>query len=554
MKDISTIYLILVITVFCPAQEISLSIIDTIYLEVPDPTPAIYCLSSIGDINSDGFEDFGVSYIASESTYVDLYFGNATMDFEPSWRFYLWRGVTPYEVVGPFISIENIGDVNGDGYDDLAFGTPRYFSPYDPFYRGRIWVFYGGAIFDETLDFAWSDGDTFYYHYFGRGIADLGDWDGDLYDDFAVSAPWNDIDALGQVYLIWGNNPLDSTDFVEWSGTVFEESFGNWIISADFEGDLVKELLIWNGIYEHPSDSITQNIFSYSNTNIDTLFSIVSPYDMGPEFSFSFSVIKHGYKDIAFSTVSANEYGVGYRIEKTSGYWEIESLDYNEIFSLEDTSIVISLQSFHELKDLNGDGLSEMFCQVYPTTHFCILDPADSYNVMFDDTFFDAQGFATLDYNGDGFDEVFAILNDAVFGTRVIVLSTSPELKIRDASTFPEALTISAHPNPFNSAVTIALDGVGGGSPVPFDVEIYDVNGRMVEGGTVGAYCIRPFDGSTRLTPTTQEYIWTPDESLPSGVYLVRARFASAQRPDDGRGDLAPTGNAQAVKRVVYLK
>jgi hypothetical protein len=60
----------------------------------------------------------------------------------------------------------------------------------------------------------------------------------------------------------------------------------------------------------------------------------------------------------------------------------------------------------------------------------------------------------------------------------------------------------------------------------------------MVEDGTVGAYCIRPFDGSTRLTPTTQEYIWTPDKSLPSGVYLVRVRI----------------GDCEMARRVVYLK
>ncbi len=119
-------------------------------------------------------------------------------------------------------------------------------------------------------------------------------------------------------------------------------------------------------------------------------------------------------------------------------------------------------------------------------------------------------------------------------------------LGVEEAS-LPEAFAISAHPNPFNSAVKIAVEGVGDGSPVPFEVEIYDVNGRMVEGGTVGAYCIRPFDGSTRLTPTTQEYIWSPDKSLPSGVYLVRARF-------DSRSLSGVETTATAAKRVVYLK
>jgi len=111
-------------------------------------------------------------------------------------------------------------------------------------------------------------------------------------------------------------------------------------------------------------------------------------------------------------------------------------------------------------------------------------------------------------------------------------------MNIKETPSRPLDIALSAHPNPFNSAVTIAIDGVGDGSPVPFDVEIYDVNGRMVEGGTVGAYCIRPFDGSTRLTPTIQEYIWSPHESLPSGVYLVRARI----------------DRNVVEKRVIYLK
>ena len=114
----------------------------------------------------------------------------------------------------------------------------------------------------------------------------------------------------------------------------------------------------------------------------------------------------------------------------------------------------------------------------------------------------------------------------------------------------PSAIEISAYPNPFNSAVTIAVDGVGDGSPVPFDVEIYDVNGRRV------AELIPPGPPLTRgeeeKSPLSKGdlggFIWQPDKSLPSGVYLVRARVG-------GRGDLAPTaGDGAATKRIVYLK
>jgi len=121
----------------------------------------------------------------------------------------------------------------------------------------------------------------------------------------------------------------------------------------------------------------------------------------------------------------------------------------------------------------------------------------------------------------------------------------------------PSAIEISAYPNPFNSAVTIAIDGVGDGSPVPFDVEIYDVNGRKIDVIARRAEpneAISPNNRSSVPLVTRRdavsinncEFVWQPDPSLGSGVYLVRARV-------DGRGDLAPTEKT-ATKRIVYLK
>jgi len=121
----------------------------------------------------------------------------------------------------------------------------------------------------------------------------------------------------------------------------------------------------------------------------------------------------------------------------------------------------------------------------------------------------------------------------------------------------PSAIEISAYPNPFNSSVTIAVEGVGDGSPVPFDVEIYDVNGRKIDVIARRAEpneAISPNNRSSVPLDTRRdavsinncEFVWQPDPSLGSGVYLVRARVG-------GRGDLAPTGQA-ATKRIVYLK
>ncbi len=89
----------------------------------------------------------------------------------------------------------------------------------------------------------------------------------------------------------------------------------------------------------------------------------------------------------------------------------------------------------------------------------------------------------------------------------------------------PEALSLSAHPNPFNSAVTIGIDNRSESSIPLSTIEIFDVNGRIVDNIAVGTYGIRPGNVSRSLTRTDRGFVWRPDISIPSGVYLVRASF-----------------------------
>jgi hypothetical protein len=121
----------------------------------------------------------------------------------------------------------------------------------------------------------------------------------------------------------------------------------------------------------------------------------------------------------------------------------------------------------------------------------------------------------------------------------------------------PSAIEISAYPNPFNSAVTIAIEGGRGLINQTPTVEIFDVNGRKIdviarraepnEAISPNNRSSVPLDtGRDAVSINNCEFIWQPDPSLGSGVYLVRARVG-------GRGDLAPTGQT-ATKRIVYLK
>jgi len=141
-----------------------------------------------------------------------------------------------------------------------------------------------------------------------------------------------------------------------------------------------------------------------------------------------------------------------------------------------------------------------------------------------------------------------AVNGSVVIADAVLWINTDA-LAVDDSPAKPSSISISAYPNPFNSSVTISLDVVGEGL-APARVEIFDVNGREIaqlpDGGNVGAgFTPARNDGAhdyerdgARPSPTTREFTWTPNENLPSGVYLVRVT----------------TDDDSATKRIVFLK
>ncbi|RKZ30701.1 hypothetical protein DRQ36_04620 [bacterium] len=99
---------------------------------------------------------------------------------------------------------------------------------------------------------------------------------------------------------------------------------------------------------------------------------------------------------------------------------------------------------------------------------------------------------------------------------------------------------LQTYPNPFNAAVTISI-GVGSGTTYHrpqtiYQIEILDINGRMVADISVGDVRERPDDG--RFTNRPYEITWTPEESITSSVYLIRAT----------------AGDKSVTKRIVYLR
>ncbi|MCD6595353.1 T9SS type A sorting domain-containing protein, partial [bacterium] len=116
-----------------------------------------------------------------------------------------------------------------------------------------------------------------------------------------------------------------------------------------------------------------------------------------------------------------------------------------------------------------------------------------------------------------------------------IWVTSPPTDKITEKRNLPNKMDISVYPNPFNSSCRITIDNVGayGIRPLKTTVAIYNLRGNAVYTRNVGAKNFSPLPNGIRT------FIWTPDKSIPSGVYLVMAKTADGQK---------------IAKRIVYIK
>lgn len=103
------------------------------------------------------------------------------------------------------------------------------------------------------------------------------------------------------------------------------------------------------------------------------------------------------------------------------------------------------------------------------------------------------------------------------------------ETKEMQKSELPSIIKISVHPNPFNSVCEIA-------APVGAEIEICDLRGNVVNGKLLS---ITPHSELKPAVDATGTFIWTPNKSLPSGIYLVRVTTTNGQI---------------ASKKMVYVK
>jgi len=195
-----------------------------------------YSVSGAGDINGDGYNDILLGAVGNNTDgFVDagesyVVFGNSTLkevseidlDSLSAPQGFTITGIDVSDLSG--FSISSAGDINGDGYDDLAIGSPVG-DPQDPIRldTGESYLLFGKSDWKDvsTVDLASLEGHGLVINgidvadFSGYSITSAGDMNGDGYEDLAIGAPLADAGSLdsGETYVLFGDPSFGERHF-----------------------------------------------------------------------------------------------------------------------------------------------------------------------------------------------------------------------------------------------------------------------------------------------------------------------------------------------------
>jgi len=277
-------------------------------------------VANIGDLDGNGKNDLVVGGLAgrpgnTSGGEVDILFLDVLGTVINSQQITSGTGgfVGPLEDDDQFAKVENIGDLNGDGINDLAVGTLLDDDGGDD--HGAIWILFlnpDGTVKDEqkisdtignfggTLD----DDDNF-----GTSIANVGDLNGDGVTDLAVGAQSDDDGGSGKgaVWILFLNSiecVAPPAQMVSWwpgdghANDIQDSNPGTLIGDATFANGFVDEAFRFGGTNGYVSAPFTQTgaftvdfwvkADSTSQPPFTSLFSSSNPGNYDPFFQIDF--------------------------------------------------------------------------------------------------------------------------------------------------------------------------------------------------------------------------------------------------------------------------
>ena len=192
-------------------------------------------VAGAGDVNGDGLADLVVGAPGVDSALV--YMGAAGALSTTPARALVGDAATDFGR-----SVGTAGDVNADGYADIAVGAPRAGASDE----GEVRVHLGdGAGVQGSPGWSWR-GSTALGHV-GESVATAGDVNGDGYADLVVGAPFDGTgtaEGRGRVFLGWRGG-LGASPSRTWTGDQADSGFGLAVAGGgDVNGDGFGDVLV----------------------------------------------------------------------------------------------------------------------------------------------------------------------------------------------------------------------------------------------------------------------------------------------------------------------
>ncbi len=296
-------------------------------------------IANLGDINGDGFDDL---ILGSVSSYAGIFFGGDTLSIYPDLVF---DEMNDYESFGS--GLASAGDVNNDGFMDIIVGAV---TPYTP---GNVILYLGGDPFDTTPDLVFYGEEQPYSSSFGNSVSSAGDVNNDGFDDIIVGAE-NYENGLGRAYIYYGGDPMDNIPDVILDGEREQNlHFGESVSSGkDLNNDGFDDALI--GSIAINGDVGKAFIYFGGSPMDDTLDVILHGESESDGFGFSVSADDFNGDGYSDALVGA------YNQKKAYVYFGGENMDNEVDVEIDGNRYGYFGISVSTAGDVNNDGKAEI--------------------------------------------------------------------------------------------------------------------------------------------------------------------------------------------------
>ena len=488
-----------------------------------------YSMTSL-DFNHDGIDDlavcsFAYGFLYGESSSrgkVYIYLGEPGFSSTTPASITLegdYTGSIGRRILGVF----NVGDISGDGFDDLCIYVEDYLSPNYSF--EKLMFYYGGAsgleVYDHEIPM-YGDG------YTSGTVYPLGDVNGDGYDDMGIS---------------YRHTPTHTNSLsIIWGGSLEEQIIYNGEINH------TSSFLVY-GIGDINNDGYDDFTTTFGTTQDDSTHNLVQLYYGNAEGNFDNPVTILCYQYIVFrgsnplGDINGDGYDdfMGYATSNGIYIWlGGQEIDFTvPEFLLDPPWCGFFAQRSLEHGDFNGDGYEDIagprnsrgFAvwlgkkNVNGTADLIVGTPGGHENY--------GRILVTGDFNADGYDDIAVSApheNDpwphGNYNGYVWVHAGNPQLEDTTVATDDPAipsisdnLVVKLSPNPITRAdntLNIELQPKAPSEHEQIAVEIYNIKGQSVHKEVYQA----------QMGARTYQ---VPASTLANGIYLCRVTRGKQQ-------------------------